>query len=414
MKNNIKLSKYMFSLILLLFINIFLISNSYSFYDYTNTLTNNTLDELSSLNINSRNYVIYDRISNTVILGKDENEIVKMASTTKIMTAIVILENCDLTQIVEVSKKAAATGGSTINLKTGDEISIYDLLYGLLLSSGNDAAVALAETCAGSIENFCTMMNNKALELNLQNTNFESPHGLDSDNHYTTATELAILTNYALNNDTFRKIVDTKTHTIYINGYAKNLSNTNELLGYTNGVYGVKTGFTNGANRCLVTACTRDTMDLICVVLGADTKSDRGKDTVKLLDYVFQNYTYVNISEIFNSNLNIWHENNSSLIHIYKGINSDLDVKLDSLSYNLLPIKQDEITNLTTKINIDTNISAPIANDQILGSLDLYYLDSKIYSINILSDSYIEKKDSKFYFTDFFKNIDNYLNDFLI
>ena len=188
-------------------------------------------------------------------------------STTKIMTATIIIENCDLSQSVTVSKKAASTGGSRLGLKTNDKITIKDLLYGLLLCSGNDAAVALAETAGGDIQGFSKLMNNKAKALGLKNTNFESPHGLDSDGHYTTAYELAILSDYALKNKTFLEIVGTKNYTVTINGYPKTLSNTNELLGNLNGIYGVKTGFTNGANRCLVTSCKRNDMDIICVVL---------------------------------------------------------------------------------------------------------------------------------------------------
>lgn len=188
-------------------------------------------------------------------------------TTTKIMTATVIIENCDLSQTVTVSKKAASTGGSRLGLKTNDKITIKDLLYGLLLCSGNDAAVALAETAGGDISGFSEMMNNKAKKLGLKNTNFESPHGLDSDGHYTTAYELAILSDYALKNKTFSQIVGTKNYTVTINGYPKVISNTNELLGNLNGVYGIKTGFTNGANRCLVTSCKRNDMDIICVVL---------------------------------------------------------------------------------------------------------------------------------------------------
>lgn len=217
--------------------------------------------------INARSCIVLDRISKKILYGKNEFNKVKMASTTKIMTATVIIENCDLSQTVTVSKKAASTGGSRLGLKTNDKITIKDLLYGLLLCSGNDAAVALAETAGGDISGFSEMMNNKAKKLGLKNTNFESPHGLDSDGHYTTAYELAILSDYALKNKTFSQIVGTKNYTVTINGYPKALSNTNELLGSLNGVYGIKTGFTNGANRCLVTSCKRNDMDIICVVL---------------------------------------------------------------------------------------------------------------------------------------------------
>ena len=154
-----------------------------------------------------------------------------MASTTKIMTATIVLENADLDKTIEASKKAAGTGGSRLGLKTGDKITIRDLLYGLMLCSGNDAAVCLAESVAGSVAEFSNLMNAKAQELGLSNSHFESPHGLDSDEHYTTAYELALLSDYALKNSTFLNIVGTKTYTVTINGYPKNLSNTNELLG---------------------------------------------------------------------------------------------------------------------------------------------------------------------------------------
>ena len=216
-----------------------------------------------------------------------------MASTTKIMTATIIIENCNLEETVEVSKEAANTGGYRHGLKTGDKISIKDLLYGLMLRSGNDAAVALAEVCAGSIVDFSNLMNKKANELGLVNTHFESPHGLDSDGHYTTAYELALLSDYALKNKTFLQIVGTYNYTISINGYPKSLTNTNELLGNLNGVYGIKTGFTNGANRCLVTACKRNDMDIICVVLGCDTKKFRTSDSIKLIEYTFSNFEFV-------------------------------------------------------------------------------------------------------------------------
>ena len=188
-------------------------------------------NEKNNLNLNARSCIVLDRTSKKILFGKNEYNKVKMASTTKIMTATIILENCDLTKTVTISKKAARTGGSRLGLKAGDKLTILDLLYGLLLVSGNDAAVALAETCSGSISDFANLMNEKAKELGLNNTQFETPQGLESDNHYTTAYEIAILTDYALNNSTFFKIVGTKHYNITINGYQKSLTNTNELLG---------------------------------------------------------------------------------------------------------------------------------------------------------------------------------------
>ena len=184
--------------------------------------------------LNARAAIIYDRSTKEIIWGKNENVKKAMASTTKIMTAIVVLENCNLNDEVIISKKAAGIGGSRLKLNAGDKITVEGLLYGLLLKSGNDTAIALAEHTAGSVEEFANMMNKKAKELGLNNTNFVTPHGLDNDNHYTTAYELAILTDYALKNETFSKIVNTKSITININGIPRAIGNTNELLGNLN------------------------------------------------------------------------------------------------------------------------------------------------------------------------------------
>ena len=289
------------------------------------SIVNASSDIVTAPIINSRAAIIYDRSSGSILYGKAENEKKKMASTTKIMTAIVVIENSNLNDIVTISSKAAGTGGSRLGLHTNDKISINDLLYGLLLCSGNDAAIALAENVGGSVEGFANLMNSKANELHLTSTHFVTPHGLDNADHYTTAYELAILTNYALKNDTFCTFVCTKNYTISINGIPKNLSNTNELLGNLNGVYGVKTGFTNGANRCLVTAIKRDNMDIICVVLGADTKKDRTKDSVALIEYAFKNFKMINIQEKILDEFTNWKLCNSSNFYIEKVVSNSID-----------------------------------------------------------------------------------------
>ena len=221
--------------------------------------------------LNSRAAIIFDRTSRTVLWGKNINEKRAMASTTKIMTAILVMEYGNLSETIEVCKKAANIGGSRLGLHEKDKITLKDLLYGLMLRSGNDAAIQIAIHLGGSIEEFAEMMNTKAKDIGLKNTNFVTPHGLDDPNHYTTAYELAVLTDYALNIKEFAQIVNTKTATIHINGKPTTINNTNELLGYLNGVDGVKTGFTNNAGRCLVTSTTRNNWQIISIVLGADT-----------------------------------------------------------------------------------------------------------------------------------------------
>ena len=355
--------------------------------------------------INSRAYVVIDRKTNNVLVGKNENQRKKMASTTKIMTSLVIIENFNLSDVVEISKKAANTGGSRLDLKAGDKITVSDLLYGLMLRSGNDAAVALAEYTAGSINNFSELMNNKAKELGLNNTHFVTPHGLDEDEHYTTAYELALLSNYALNNPTFLKIVGTKKYTITINGYPKTLTNTNELLGCFNGIYGIKTGFTNGANRCLVTACKREQMDIICVVLGADTKKFRTTDSMKLLDYCFNNYTYVDIEKILSDYFKNWENNNLSSFNVNKGIYTSLNLKYEKLPNSTIPIKNEYINDLKIYVDCETTLNAPIKSGTNIGNITLEIDSKNIYSSNIFIDNNIEKKSVVYYLLYFFKQI---------
>ena len=278
------------------------------------------------------------------------------------------------------------------------------------LCSGNDAAVALAEVCAGSIVDFSNLMNKKANELGLVNTHFESPHGLDSDGHYTTAYELALLSDYALKNKTFLQIVGTYNYTISINGYPKSLTNTNELLGNLNGVYGIKTGFTNGANRCLVTACKRNDMDIICVVLGCDTKKFRTSDSIKLIEYTFSNFEYVNIQEKIDTELENWKKENENYFFINKGISSDLIIKYSELDTPIIPINKNEISSIDVNIYIDSILESPIHINDAIGKIKVTSNNNSILSCNILASNTIEKKNFLDYNMDFFKYYSNILN----
>lgn len=363
--------------------------------------------------INCRYAIVLDRNSKAVLYGKNELTKTKMASTTKIMTAIVVIENTNLNNVVEISSKAAGTGGSRLKIKKGDKITVRDLLYGLMLRSGNDAAVALAEYVGGSIEGFAVLMNKKANEIGLKNTNFVTPHGLDSEQHYTTAYELAILTDYALNNETFVNIVKTKTCNININGYSRTISNTNELLGNLNGVYGVKTGFTNGAGRCLVTSIKRNDLDVICIVLGADTKKIRTTDSVKLIEYTFSNFMNINIRNKIEEEFRNWDNINSGRINIKKGIKNGINLKLGEYNLESYPIKNN--TEEKIKINIETNLDliAPIKEETKIGRLIVYYGDTEIVEIDILTDEEVNKKGILNYILEMSKNYNCYLEKLL-
>lgn len=379
-----------------------------------NSFTDTSTETIKEPDVNSRACVVIDRKTNSVLFGKNENTKKKMASTTKIMTATIIIEKCNLSDTIEISKKAAGTGGSRLGLKTGDKITVLDLLYGLMLRSGNDAAVALAEYAGGDINGFAELMNAKALELGLTNTHFETPHGLDSNEHYTTAYELAILSNYALNNPTFAKIVGTKNYTITINGSPKALSNTNELLGNMEGVYGIKTGFTNGANRCLVTACKRNNIDIICVVLGADTKKFRTIDSIKLINYVFNNFVVYDLESFVNKNFEDWKKDNLNTFIINKGLSQDVLLNIENLYISKVPIRKDLINSFEMKVECQKYLKSPVKGNSSIGNIVISNSGKEIAKCNISIMNNIDKKNSSYYFIYLLKNISSIIQKNLL
>ena len=296
--------------------------------------------------------------------------------------------------------------GSRLGLSTDDKVSINDLLYGLLMVSGNDAAVALSEATSGSMDNFVYLMNKKAVSLGLNSSHFVTPHGLDEDEHFTTALELAKISDYALQNEIFSKIVKTSNYSVNINGRQKNLHNTNELLGSLDGVYGVKTGFTNGANRCLVTSCKRNDLDIICVILGCDTKKDRSMDSVKLINYIFSNYSLVNINDIIENGFSNWFKFQTGAININKGNFTKLNLNLDSsqIPFTKIAVKNDSIKDIYTDIDFSYNFTAPLEKDSIIGVLNFYIDNTKYFSVNIVNSNFIERKSVIFYLNNFFEN----------
>lgn len=366
--------------------------------------TSDTIDPLESITVSADTYknvdleiysraaIIYERNSHTVLYDKNSKEVVPMASTTKIMTCILILENCNLDTVVTVSSNAASTIGSRLGLSTNDQITVQDLLYGLMLCSGNDAATCLAETCSGSVEEFAVLMNAKASELGLSSTSFVTPHGLDDDNHFTTAYDYAILTDYALNNPLFKQIVGTKYYTVTLNGSSKQIHNTNELLGSVDGVYGVKTGYTSKAGRCLVSAAVRGNLDIIVVVFGADTKNIRNTDSIKLINYAFSNFEIFDMAALINNKYNEYLSYYLPYTSIDKSFDS-LSTYLDEFDTKVYPIKSSDsntyFASLTTY-----DLEAPIEKDQVVGVIDVWLNNSKIYSVNIYSSAYIKRKEA--------------------
>lgn len=356
---------------------------------------------IENLKLNSRIGLIFDRNSKRILYEKNGLKQVPMASTTKIMTAIVVLENSELNDVVTISKKAAGTGGSRLGLRTNDKITIHDLLYGLMLKSGNDAAVALAEHVGGGIEEFADMMNKKAKELGLINSHFITPHGLDKEKHYTTAYELACMADYALKIPKFKEIVSSKNYNITINARSNLIGNTNELLGNLNGVYGVKTGFTNEAGRCLVTACKREDLDIITVVLGADTKKYRTSDSIKLIEYAYKNYEVIDIEKKIKEQFENWKQLNCNRIYINKAKQEKIDLDIESLGYSKIAIKKTDIDNIKMEINSLYYLEAPVEKGKIIGNAKIQINGETIANLNIKNKQVIEKKNIFDYFIDF-------------
>lgn len=385
------------------------VDNEVDFED-TIEVTASNVSELPKTN--SRRYIVYDRISKSMIIGKNEDIKSAMASTTKIMTTIVILEKADLNETVTVSAKAGGTGGSRLGLKRGDKASVRDLLYGLMLRSGNDAAVALAEHVGGSVKGFAELMNEKAIELGLTNTHFVTPHGLDDANHYTTALELAKLTDYAMDNETFAKIVGTKSTTIYINNQSRQINNTNELLGVLNGVVGVKTGFTNNAGRCLVTETKRNNMDIITIVLGADTKKDRTKDSVNLIEYTFSKYKMYNLEEQIIEEFNKWKNINEKRILIIKGKTSNPKLALGTIEKATIPICDND--KIEYSINALTEVEAPVEQWNVMGTLTVKLNGEILENIDIVNVNEVQKRDWKDYFKIVLNTYGNWKNFIII
>ena len=300
--------------------------------------------------------------SGRVLYSKNPTVKKSIASTTKIMTAIVAIENGDMEDVVTISRKAAGTGGSSLNLGEGKKFTLQELLYGMLMNSGNDAAVAVAEHIGGSVENFAVMMNKKAREIGAANTNYVTPHGLDAEGQYSTAYDLALVTRYALKNPVFAKIVSTNTS--YIPGHQ--LYNTNELLELYPGADGVKTGYTGKAGRCLVASATRDGMRIISVVLGSPTRYKRAEASRMILDYGFNNYSMYTMIKAGSG---------VKSLPVRRGVTRTVAVK--AMETVEIPLRQDELEKLEARVSLPQELQAPVYAGTDTGFVE-YTVDGEV------------------------------------
>lgn len=336
--------------------------------------------------INARSAIVIDAESGRVLFEKNAYIKRPMASTTKVMTAIITLENCDLNEVVTVSRNAALVNGSTINLTTGEKLTMRELMYGLLLRSGNDAAIAIAEHIGGSVDGFAKMMNDKAREIGAYNTKFTTPHGLDEEGHYSTAYDMALITRYALKNPVFNDIVGTRS----IQVGKRTMNNTNEMLWGYEGADGVKTGYTGKAGRCLITSATRNGRRYISVVLFCDSRDQRALSSKKILDYAFERYfpqTLIKSEYI-------------GYVPVIRGNEKQLPVYVEKTI--TLPVTEIEKNELYTRISLPKSLHAPIRQKQIVGTLSVFLGDEILCESVIRAGKNIQSKTVLQYILDVF------------
>ncbi len=303
-----------------------------------------------------------------VVFEKNAHEKLSMASTTKIMTALITIEQCCPERVVVVSENAIKVEGTSMGLKKGDKVNYYSLVCGMLLSSGNDAANVAATDISGSIEEFAVLMNERAKKLGMNDTSFVTPSGLDAKDHYSTAYDMALLSSFAIKNETFREICSSKSKTVSFGNpeTEHTLYNHNKLLGSVEGVFGVKTGFTKKSGRCLVSACERNGITLICVTLN---DPDDWADHKKLFDYGFERCVLpdCDLTEVG--------------VRVTGGERKIVDVECACLP--VLVNKGNEFTRLVT---VDSFLYAPVKSGQKVGAVYYYSKDGKLlYTVDLLS-----------------------------
>ncbi len=333
--------------------------------------------------VNAISAVIVDGDTGRILWGKNENKPMAMASTTKIMTALVALENCDITKETTVSKNATLASPVKMHLAVGEKLTIEQLLYAMMLQSYNDSAVAVAEAVGGSVEKFCTMMNEKAKEIGCSDTVFETPNGLDKGNHHSTAEDMSKIGVYALKNQNLMKIMNTRDYTFKSSKTTYSFVNKDRLLSEYEGAIGMKTGFTGKAGHCFVGAANRGDITLVSVVLasgwGTAGKSRKWIDTKALLNYGFNNYkkySIINGSEKMN-------------ISIDKAEKEIAELKYED-SVDLL-LSENEKANLKIENELPQNITAPINYGDSVGIGKIYTGNTLLKTVKIISAENIEK-----------------------
>lgn len=359
--------------------------------------------------INAKSAISVETSTGKIVYEKNAHEKMYPASTTKVMTALLVLENCKLDEKAKVSYEAIQAvpeGYSNANLQVGEELSIEDLLYVLMIPSANEAANVLAEHVAGTVESFATMMNTKAEELGCETTHFVNPNGIHNENHYSSAYDLYLIAKEAMKNETFRKIVSTSKYTlpetkVYTNN-DRTFVNTNKLIVYNTSnradnyfykdAIGIKTGFTKEAGNCLISAAAKDRLEFINVVLNADITEDglnhRFVDSIDLFNYDFDNYEKITLKE---KNFKL---ENIEIKNATKDTkNLDVNIKDEIIVLKNKNLNKDEIL---PEIIYNDELIAPISKGESIGTVT-YKIDNIEYKSELIAGNDVEQSYLNFY-----------------
>lgn len=363
---------------------------------------NSTTGNGLNLAKNAKSAIIIEASTGKVIYEKNADEKMAMASMTKMMTLLLIMENIEngnlkLDEMVTASENAASMGGSQIFLQVGEQMSVDDLLKGICIASGNDASVAMAERIGGTEENFVKMMNDKARELGLKNTNFVNSYGFDADDHYSSAYDMAMIAKELVKHE---KILEySGTYEDYLRKDTDNsfwLVNTNKLVRYYSGVDGLKTGFTDKAMYCLTATAKKDNMRLITVVMGEPDSSVRSSETASMLDYGFNTYQ---IDTLLSSKTVL------DKVRVSLGEDDMVEV-IASEDIEVLNNKTGNKRVVDYKVNID-NIKAPVKVGDKVGSIDVYEEGKVIMSVDATVNKNVDKANI---FTIYLRNLKDVIN----
>lgn len=351
----------------------------------------------SDLGLNAKSAILMEETTGNILYESNSDERLPIASVTKVMTMLLIMEAVDsgkisLDDMVTVSENAMSYGGSTMFLETGEQLTVNDMLKGIAVASANDGCVAMAEHIAGSESAFVDMMNEKAKELGMENTHFMNTNGLDEDDHYSSARDVAIMSRELMKHETIFNYTSIWMDTL--RGGKFQLANTNKLIRFYDGANGLKTGSTSKALCCLSAAAKRNDMQLIAVVLGAPTSAERFASAKSLLDYGFANYAV---------NTQITAGDEVQKIAVEKGVDKEVGVVAGDSCSTL--VKKGQEDNITKEIKIDETITAPIEVGQKIGTMTISRDGEVIADIDLNASSAVEKKGIGLIIKDFFATI---------